>query len=180
MKDSRNFIIINSDNFIITATFANCSSEVLYKKHKREYPAKKHIINNIDILKIINKQMAQILKWKEEEKALSTYYILLPSKLCKIIKDKLYKQWLDTGKTNSGYNLKKEELEQWQIFQTLYKKIFANIVFKPNNLYSSNDANKTYRHVTFTKNVVDKMHNYLDKLEDSIKVKTLEDLLKYN
>jgi hypothetical protein len=49
MKEYRNFVLINSDNFIVTATYANCSSEVSYKQYKRQYPVKK-INNNIDTL----------------------------------------------------------------------------------------------------------------------------------
>lgn len=178
MKDYRNFILIDSDNFIATATFANCSSEVLYRKYRKEFPTKKCISNNTDSLKLLNKHMAQILKWKEEDNALNMYYLLIPPKLCKIIKDKLYLNWLETKKTASGYPLKEEELVQWRIFSMLYKKVFTDICFKPNNVYSSKDANKNYRHVVFTNNVVNKMHYYIDKLEDSVSIKTIDDLLK--
>ena len=86
MKDYRNFIIINNDKHLITATFANCSSEVSYKAYKT-FSSKKYLINNLDSLKILNKHMAQILKWKENEQALSVYYILVSPKLCKVIQN---------------------------------------------------------------------------------------------
>lgn len=179
MKEYRNFIIINNDKHIITASFANCTSEVTYKTYKRLRIDKK-ITDNTDVLKVLNKHMAQILKWKNEEQALNVYYILVPPKFCKIIKNKIYRDWLETGKTASGFPVHSEELEQWNIFNALYKSIFADICFKPNNVYNTKtDANKIYRHVIFTKNVVDKMHNYLNKLAESTAIKTIEDLLKY-
>ncbi len=178
MKEYRNFILIDSNNFIATATFANCSSDVYYKKYRKEYPVKKHVYDNTDCLRLLNKHMAQILKWKEEESALNIYYLLIPPKLCKIIKDKLYLKWIETKKTSTGFNLREEELAQWKIFSVLYKKVFTEVSFKPNNIYNSKDANKNYRHIVFTNNVVNKMHSYLDKVEDTIAIKTLDDLLK--
>lgn len=179
MKEYRNFVLINSDNFIVTATYANCSSEVSYKQYKRQYPVNK-INNNIDTLKVLNKHMAYILKCKEEGTSLSVYYLLIPPKLCKVIKDKLYKTWIETGKNSAGFPIKKEELDQWQIFNTLYRSIFADIAFKPNNIYNSKDINKAYKHVVFTKNAIDKMYVYLDKLEEKNKISTIDDLLRKN
>ena len=69
MKDYRNFIILNNDKHLITATFANCSSEGSYKVYKTSN-SKKYLINNLDSLKILNKHMAQILKWKENHPCL--------------------------------------------------------------------------------------------------------------
>ena len=176
MKDYRNFIIINNDKHLITATFANCSSEVSYKAYKT-FNSKKYLINNLDSLKILNKHMAQILKWKENEQALSVYYILVSPKLCKVIKNKTYKTWLESTTPNL---ISEEELDQWRIFNVLYKNVFADICFKPNNIYSSRtDTSKIYKHVVFTKNVIDKMHDYLDKLNKK-KENTIEDLLKQN
>ena len=179
MKDYRNFIIINNKNNIVTSSFANCASEVDYKVYNRKYPEKKDFNNYIDVLKILNKHLAQIIKWKEDDNALSVYYILIPSKLCKIIKDKLYKNWIETGKRNNGLKLKNEELEQWKLFNTLYKHVFADICFKPNNVYNSKNANRSYKHVVFTSDVVDKMYKYLDKLEEQNAIKTIDDLLKH-
>ena len=87
MKDYRNFILIDNDINIITATYANCSSSVSYKKFNKEHPKTKISNNNIDALKILNKHMAQILKWKTNNESLSVYYILVPPKFCKIIKE---------------------------------------------------------------------------------------------
>ena len=95
MKEYRNFVLIDNDISIITATYANCSSIVSYKKFNKEHPKTKISNNNIDSLKILNKHMAQILKWKTSDEALSVYYLLIPPKLCKIIKDKTYKNWLN-------------------------------------------------------------------------------------
>lgn len=178
MKDYRNFVLINSDNFIVTATFANCSSEVSYKQYAKQF-ANKKVNNNIDMLKIINKHLAQIQYWKENDRALSIYYLLVPPKLCKIIKDKIYKEWLETGTNKAGYTIKEEELEQWRIFSLLYKSIFSDIAFKPNSIYNSKETNKVYKHIVFTKNVIDKMYIYLDKLEDKYKINTIDDLLKH-
>lgn len=172
MKDYRNFILINTNNFIATATYANCSSDVVYKKYKKEHPVR--ITSNLDALKILNKHLAQILQWKENEQALSIYYILIPPKLCKIIKDKLYRQWIN----ESASKIKEEELTQWKIFDLLYKSVFADVVFKPNNIYNSKDVNKVYRHIVFTKKVIDKMYDYLNKLEENLKVKSIDSLLK--
>ena len=179
MKEYRNFILISNKTNIVTASFANCTSEVNYKTYARTFPDKKDFINHIDTLRILNKHLAQILKWKEDNTALSVYYILIPPKLCKIIKDKLYKTWLETGKRNSGLKLEQEELDQWELFNVLYKHVFADICFKPNNVYNSkNNINKSYKHVVFTSNTVDKMYNYLNKLEERNSVKTIEDLVK--
>lgn len=161
MKDYRNFILMDSNEFILTATFANCSSEVSYKRYNKAYTSKNHI----DVLKILNKHLAQIAKWKEEGQALSIYYLLVPPRLCKIIKDKLYKQWIETDKDS----IKKEELEQWRLFSALYKQVFSEVAFKPNNIYSSKKQSNNYRHVIFTKNVIDKMFLYLEKVEESNK-----------
>ena len=75
MKEYRNFILINNDKNMITASFANCSSEVNYKVYDRAFQEKKGFTNYTDIIKILNKHLAQISKWKEENKALSVYYI---------------------------------------------------------------------------------------------------------
>ncbi len=174
MKDYRNLILMDSNKFILTATFANCSSDVAYKRYNKAYPTKSNM-NNIDALKILNKHLAQIVKWKEEEKALSVYYILVPPKLCKIIKDKLYKQWIETNKAS----IKPEELEQWKLFSALYKLVFSEVAFKPNNIYNSRSKQQNnYKHVIFVKNTVDKMFLYLEKIEESNKAKVIEDLLK--
>ena len=176
MKDYRNFILINTDNFLVTATFANCSSDVSYKKYQRTHPVKNHINNNIDTLRILNKHLAQIANWKEEDRALSMYYILVPPKFCKIIKDKIYREWLTTKKNSAGLSISNEELEQWKMFEVLYKLVYVDIIFKPTNLYNAKDANKAYKHVVFTKNVIDKVYDYLNKLEDNIKVKRIDNL----
>ncbi len=175
MKEYRNFILINNDNFIVQASFANCSSEVVYKCHEVQYPS-----SHTDVLKVLNKHLAQILQWKKDGTALSIYYMLVPPKTCKIIKEKLYKKWIETGQYSSGAKLAPEELAQWKIFDVLYKKTFADIAFKPNNIYNSKNVNKNYRHIVFTKNVIDKMYVYLDKLEESNKIKAVDDLLKHN
>ena len=57
-----------------------------YKVYNRTFPEKKGFNNYVDTLKILNKHLAQIVKWKKDNTALSVYYILIPSKLCKIIK----------------------------------------------------------------------------------------------
>ena len=59
MKEYRNFILINNDHFIVQATFANCSSEVAYKCYNKQYPSKKPLTNHIDVLKVLNKHLAQ-------------------------------------------------------------------------------------------------------------------------
>lgn len=179
MKEYRNFILISNEKNVITSSFANCSSEVNYKVYNRAFPEKKGFNNYVDILKILNKHLAQIAKWKEDNTALSVYYILIPSKLCKIIKDKLFKTWLDSGERVNGLKIPKEELVQWKLFNTLYKYVFADICFKPNNVYSKNNVNKNYKHVIFTINVVDKMHNYLNQLKEQNEIKAIDDLLKY-
>ena len=176
MKDYRNFILIDNDINIITATYANCSSPVSYKKFNKEHPKTKISNNNIDALKILNKHMAQILKWKTNNESLSVYYILVPPKFCKIIKDKTYKNWLNPQ--DKKYNIPNEELKQWKVFETLYKIIFADICIKPNNIYSSKDVNKTYKHIIYTKEIVNKMYVYLDKEKESTAIKTINDLLK--
>ena len=178
MKDYRNFIIINNKNNIVTSSFANCTSEVNYKVYDRTYPEQKEFSDYTDVLKILNKHLAQIMEWKKEQTALNIYYILIPPKICKIIKEKLYKNWIQTGQKLNGLKIKQEELEQWKIFDILYKHIFADICFKPNNVYSSkNNVNKSYRHVIFTNAVVDKMYEYLNKLEEQNKIKNLDELL---
>ena len=178
MKDYRNFILIENDKAIVQATFANCSSDVAYKCYNKEFPVKRPLVNYTDVLKLLNKHLAQVLQWKEDDEALSIYYVLIPPKLCKVIKEKLYKQWIETGEYSTGIKIKPEELKQWIIFEALYKKTFADIAFKPNNIYSTKTINKSYRHIVFTKNIVDKMYVYLDKLDDMNKAKTVNDLLK--
>lgn len=180
MKDYRNFVIVNNRNNIVTSSFANCSSDVNYRIYNRKFPEKNNFNNYIDILKILNKHLAQIAKWKENNDSLSIYYILIPPKFCKVIKDKLYKKWLETHERANGFKIKQEELEQWKIFNILYKCVYADICFKPNNIYSSkNNINKNYRHIIFTNNVIDKMYNYLNKLDELNEIKTIDDLLKY-
>ena len=176
MKDYRNFILINNETSVITATYANCSSEVVYKKFIRDYPQTKISNNNTDSLKILNKHMAQILRWKESEQSINLYYVLIPPKLCKIIKDKTYKNWLSPG--DKKYNISKDELAQWQVFDALYKNIFVDICIKPNNIYSSKDINKAYKHIAYTKEIINKMHIYLNKEKESTAIKTIKDLLK--
>ena len=177
MKDYRNFILIENDKSVIIATYANCSSEVSYKKFAKEYLPTKISNNNIDSLKIINKHMAQILKWKNEDTALSLYYLLIPPKLCKIIKDKIYRQWI--GESDKRFNIKEEEIKQWKIFDMLYKSIFADISFKPNNVYNSKNVNKAYRHIIYTKEVINKIYIYLEKDEEATAIKSIDDLVKY-
>jgi hypothetical protein len=180
MKEYRNFIIINNKKNIVASSFANCTSDVSYKVYNRKFPEKNSFNNYADVLKILNKHLAQITKWKENGESLSIYYILIPPKLCKVIKDKLYKKWLETGERANGLTIRQEELNQWELFNVLYKHIYADVCFKPNNVYSlKNNVNKNYRHVVFTSAVIDKMYNYLNKLEEQNEVKTIEDLLKY-
>lgn len=178
MKDYRNFILIENDKAIVQATFANCSSDVNYKCYNKEFPVKRPLVNYTDALRLLNKHLAQILQWKEDDEALSIYYVLVPPKLCKVIKEKLYKQWITAGEYNTGVKIKPEELNQWIIFDTLYRKTFADIAFKPNNIYSTKTINKSYRHIVFTKDIVDKMYIYLERLDEMNKVKTVNDLLK--
>ena len=161
MKEYRNFILINNDDFIVQASFANCSSEVVYKCHEMQYPSKKPLTNHTDVLKVLNKHLAQILQWKKD----GTYPYVSAENLLPdvngagyIIKEKLYKQWIETGQYNSGVKLKPEEIAQWKIFDVLYKKTFADIAFKPNNIYNSKNVNKNYKHIIFTKNTIDKMY----------------------
>lgn len=176
MKDFRNFILISNETSIITATYANCSSEVTYKKFIKDYPQTKISATNIDALKILNKHMAQILQWKDSKEAISLYYLLVPPKLCKVIKDKTYKVWLDPGERQ--FNVPEEELRQWRIFDMLYRKVYADISIKPNNIYNSKNINKAYRHITYTKEVINKMYVYLDKDKAKTSIKTVSDLLK--
>lgn len=177
MKEYRNFVLIDNDISIITATYANCSSIVSYKKFNKEHPKTKISNSNIDSLKILNKHMAQILKWKEEDVALSLYYLLIPPKLCKIIKDKIYRNWISEN-SDKRYNIKEEELNQWRIFDMLYRSIFADISFKPNNVYNSKNVNKAYRHIIYTKEVINKIYIYLNKEEESTAINTIDDLIK--
>lgn len=177
MKEYRNFILVNDYKNIITATYANCSSEPCYKKYTKAFPSTKVSNNNADSLMIINKHIAQILKWKEENNSLSVYYLLIPPKLCRIIKDKIYKQWIDEN-SNKRFNVSIEEIDQWKIFDALYKQAFIDLSFKPNNVYNSKQVNKSYKHVVFTKDVIDKMHIYLTK--ETGKINTVEDLIRYN
>ena len=177
MKEYRNFILIDNNKSVITATYANCSSEVAYKKYTKKYLSTKVSNNNIDSLLIVNKHMAQILKWKEEDVALNLYYLLIPPKLCKIIKDKIYRNWIDEN-SDKRYHIKEEELNQWRIFDMLYRSIFADISFKPNNVYNSKDVNKAYRHIIYTKEIINKIYIYLNKEEKSAAINTIDDLIR--
>lgn len=177
MKEYRNFILVDNDKSVITATYANCSSEVSYKKYAKRYIPTKISNNNIDSLLIINKHMAQILKWKKEDVALSLYYLLIPPKLCKIIKDKIYKNWINED-SDKRYNIQEEELNQWRIFDMLYKNVFADISFKPNNVYNSKNVNKSYKHIIYTKEIINKIYIYLDREEESTAIKSIDDLMK--
>lgn len=177
MKEYRNFILVDDYKNIIAATYANCSSEPCYKKYTKTFPSTKVSNNNTDSLMIINKHIAQILKWKEENNSLSVYYLLIPPKLCKIIKDRIYKQWIDEN-SDKRFNVSIEEINQWKIFDALYKRAFTDLSFKPNNVYNSKQVNKSYKHVVFTKDVIDKMHVYLTK--ETREINTIEDLIRYN
>lgn len=162
MKEYRNFIMASNENCIVTATYANCSTDVVYKKYMKNYLDFENL-NNIDTLKVLNKHIAQIYQWKNEDRIVNKYYILIPSKLCKIIKDKIYVDWIKTGKTKKGVLLSDEELKQWIFFNNLYKHVYADIVIKPNSIHKTNE-NTAYRHVIVAKNIVDKIYSYLDKL----------------
>ena len=120
--------------------------------------------------------MAQILKWKNEDTALSLYYLLIPPKLCKIIKDKIYRNWINED-SDKRYNIQEEELNQWRIFDMLYKSVFADISFKPNNVYNSKNVNKSYKHIIYTKEIINKIYIYLDR-EESTSIKSIDDLVK--
>ena len=93
MKEYRNFILVDNDKSVITATYANCSSEVSYKKYAKRYIPTKISNNNIDSLLIINKHMSQILKWKKEDVALSlnsdVEYLKINDDLQKMIQEEM-------------------------------------------------------------------------------------------
>lgn len=155
MKDYRNFVIVNNGKKMATTFFANCSSTASIK-----------LYNNIDsasMLKLLNKHLSNIKKWKAEGTALNVYYILIPPKLCKLIKSKDYKVLLKSDRTSE------EEKNQWGYFETIYKEVFADVVFKPNNTYDSNNINKAYRHIVYTKKLIDKMYVILDKDSQNLK-----------
>jgi hypothetical protein len=167
MKEYRNLLIASNKTHIITASFANCNSAVKYNHIKKSNKG------NIDLLKILNNYMGQIIKWKRNNKALNVYYITLPSKLCKVIKDRLYLNWNEN-------NVSEKEIEQWKIFNALYKLVFSDVYFKPDSIYNSKDVNNAYKHVVFTKKTFDLMNNLLDAYKEQGLTKELNEVLVYN
>ena len=149
MKDYRNFILINNGKKLATTFYANCSSEASIQLHDD--------ISTASMLKIVNQHLYDIRYWKENGLAVNVYYILIPSKLCKLIKDKSYKNLLKSDKVSTI------EKWQWQLFEGIYKEVFADIVFKSNNTYDSNNINKAYKHIIYTKKLIDKMYALLDE-----------------
>lgn len=154
MKDYRNFVLINNGKKMATTFYANCSSEASITLHDG--------ISNVHMLKLVNQHLENIKTWKESGTALNIYYLLIPAKLCKIIKDKTYKALVNSDKISVA------EKMQWRRFELLYKEVFADIVFKPNNTYDSN-TNKAYKHIIYTKKLIDKMYRVLDN-EDTTMV----------
>lgn len=149
MKDYRNFVLINNGRKVATTFYANCSSEASIQIHEDT--------SNAHMLKLINQHLYDIKVWKDNGVAVNVYYILIPPKLCKIIKDKSYKT------LSSSNNVSLLEKTQWQYFELVYKEVFADIVFKPNNIYDSNNINKAYKHIVYTKKLIDKMYALLDQ-----------------
>ena len=153
MKDYRNFVLINNGKRLATTFYANCSSDASINVHQG--------ITNIHMLRLINQHLSNIKDWKENGTAINVYYLLIPPKLCKIIKDKTYKTLMNSDKVSMAEKL------QWQYFEILYKEVFADIIFKPNNTYDSNNVNKAYKHIVYTKKLIDKMYRLLDSIDNN-------------
>lgn len=153
MKDYRNFVLINNGKRLASTFYANCSSDASINVH--------YGITNIHMLKLINSHLENIKEWKENDKAINVYYLLIPPKLCKLIKDKTFKTLMNSDKISLAERL------QWKRFDGLYKEVFADIIFKPNNTYDSNNINKAYKHIVYTKKLIDKMYRLLDSIEDN-------------
>mgnify|MGYP003304685240 CR=1 FL=1 len=41
--------------------------------------------------------------------------------------------------------IKQEELGQWELFSVLYRHVFADVCFKPNNVYNSKNNKVSFK-----------------------------------
>jgi hypothetical protein len=150
-NELRNFILIEENDIYLSCTFANASSTPEFKKHTAESTSRYE-----NYLKIINNHLLEILKHKVNGTSLSMYYLLIPDDLCEEIKEKNFVNYYSE---NNSDDLDKPN--QWLVFSNLYKILFRDIIFKPNNYYDSG-VTYEYKHIIFTKEILSKMHNYID------------------
>ena len=150
-NELRNFILIEENDIYLSCTFANVSSTPEFKKHTAESTSRYE-----NYLKIINNYLLEILKHKVNGTGLSMHYLLIPDDLYEEIKAKNFVNYYSE---NTPDDLDKPN--QWLIFSNLYKILFRDIVFKPNNCYDSG-VTPEYKHIIFIKDILSKMHNYID------------------
>ena len=147
----RNFILVEENDIYLSCTFANTSSTPEFKKHTVESTSRYE-----NYLKLINNHLLEILKHKVNGTGLSLYYLLIPDDLYEEIKAKNFVNYYSE---NNSDDLNKPN--QWLIFSNLYKMLFPDIIFKPNNCYDSGVTHE-YKHIIFIKDILSKMHNYID------------------
>ncbi len=172
MKAYRNVIICGEQNVFVSMFYEYMNTPVKYVKYSNMSHGG---VNStaINSLKIINKFLAQIYKSNEA----SPHYFVIPSGIYKAIINGTYKNWVKTGKTASGRQLTQDELCQWTIFASLYKALFNEINFKPLSYYSMKNPKYNVDQMKYTKSLINKAYEYIDKNKNNNFIDTLEDLL---
>lgn len=177
MKQYRNVIIVGEHTNYVSASFENANDKPVFRKYNNLPLAGTNATTNINALSIINKYLLEIVQDKRKNGKSTMHYFIVPVRICKMIKDGTYKNWIKTGKTLSGKPVDEIELRYWTMFSSLYKELFEDVVFKPVTAYSSDKINKAYNHSVFIKKVLDELYKQLDKNKEDNLFDSLDDIL---
>ena len=173
MKAYKNVIIVGEKDTFISMTYENMYKPITYMKYN-ELPCKgTNMASNINALAIINKHLGEIYNNREG----NMHYFVVPNNICKAIKAGTYKNWVKTGKTAGGKPIDKVELYYWTIFASLYKELFQDVDFKPLSYYSMKNVKYNVKQMQFTKELINKAYEYVQKNKDKNILNSLEDLL---
>lgn len=165
MKEYKNIIIVGEKDQYVSMAYENMYKPIKYVRYN-DLPSKGSTLStNINALSIINRYLAEI--YNNRTKNDNVHYFIIPNKICKAIKNGTYKNWIKTGKTANGDAIKDEELYQWIIFAALYKELFTNVDFKPISYYSMKEVKYNYKHMQFTKELINKAHEYLEEIKNN-------------
>ena len=173
MKAYQNIIIVGEKDTFVSISYENMYKPITYMRYN-ELPCKGiNMASNINSLAIINKYLGQIYK----NKGTNMHYFIVPNNICKAIKSGTYKNWVKTGKTAGGKPIDKTELYYWTIFASLYKELFQDVDFKPLSYYSMKNVKYNVQQMQFTKELINKAYEYIQKNKDKKVLNTLDVIL---
>lgn len=177
MKAYRNILIVGEKTNFVSMTFENMDTPVKVCVYPNLMSEGKNNTNTVNSLSIINRYLAEIYKNRNDNER-NVHYFVIPNNISKSIKSGTYKNWIKTGRTNTGYVLDKDELYQWTIFASLYKELFNEIDFKPLSYYGMKSFKYNVKQMMFTKELINKAYQIMEERKTNSLQSSLEDLLR--